>query len=286
MKTRRISFAFVLCGLLLGTQACAFRVLETPSSETSGKASGEVADAGAPAGTAESPAGTSSETAPDDSNVSSTESSNEPAASETSAGDSAETPRAFIPAFEQGATGEGCQQIALNTTMDDDTAWQFVGGKPAHYSVDNAHGATRSILAGLDSGRPYHIYSDARQWITIPPNAISATLRLWWYPRTEEQASTLIQRCTRGDCPTGSLAAGPLPAAHDLQYVLALRPDWTFEWLLSGKANASEWQPLQFDLSRYAGRRVAIQFGVYNDRRGGLTSMFVDDLELWVCLAQ
>ncbi|MGQ9903351.1 MAG: hypothetical protein ACUVRU_03230 [Anaerolineae bacterium] len=167
--------------------------------------------------------------------------------------------------------------------MEEDTAWRFVGGKPARYSTDAGLSGERSILAGLTNGQPYHVYSDARQWVTLPSNTISATLRMWWYPRTEEQSARLIERCTRGDCPTGTLAAGPLPAAHDLQYVLAVRPDFSFEWLLRAKADASQWQPLTFDLSRYAGRTIAIQFGVYNDPRGGLTAMFVDNVELWVC---
>lgn len=177
----------------------------------------------------------------------------------------------------------GCEQIALNSGMEEDAAWQFVGGRPARYSTDAARGGMRSILAGLTEGRPRHSYSDARQWIRIPSDAISVTLRMWWHPRTEEQASPLIERCTRGNCPTGDLSAGPLPASHDLQYVLAVRPNWSFEWLLRGKASSSDWQPLEFDLTRYAGRTVAVQFGVYNDSGGGLTSMFVDDVEVWVC---
>ncbi len=293
MKARRISLACILCSVLLTTSGCAFRVLESASEATSGAAQQETQEttAGQPetgqqAGDqpVSSDAGT---TGAGTSTATEGEGTSPAAASGESENAAVEGPKAFIPSFGQGGAEAGCQQIILNSAMEEDAAWHFVGGRPARYDPDAAHGGAhsgaRSILAGLTTGRPYHIYSDARQWVSIPSKAITATLRLWWYPRTEEQTSRLIERCTRGDCPTGDLSAGPLPAAHDLQYVLAVRPDWSFEWLLRAKANATQWQPLVFDISRYAGRTIAVQFGVYNDARGGLTSMSVDDVEVWVC---
>ena len=285
MKRRRISLACVLCGVLLAASGCAFRVLEPAGEETPAATQQETSEAtpvtDQPASSETGSSG--AETAPTSEATTEPATSTEPAASSESESATAEEPKAFIPSFGQGGAEAGCQQIILNSGMEEDAAWRFVGGKPGRYSTDTARAGTRSILAGLITGRPYHIYSDARQWVSIPSNAISVTLRMWWYPRTEEQTARLIERCTRGNCPTGTLAEGPLPAAQDLQYVLAVRPDWSFEWLLRGKANASQWQPLEFDLSRYAGRTIAIQFGVYNDPRGGLTSMLVDDVELWVC---
>lgn len=286
MKARQITLACFLCSVLFVSTACAFRVLEpgdtaptgaTPQTgqqqSTEGQPTSDqpaVAESGSAAAGGEKPA-----------------SSGESTAGSTSAGESqggpAQESKAFMPAFEQGSAPAGCQQIVLNSGMEEDAVWRFVGGRPARYSTDAARSGMRSIQAGLIEGQPRHSYSDARQWITIPSNAITATLRMWWQPRTEEQAARLIERCTRGNCPTGSLAEGPLPAAHDLQYVLAVRPDWSFEWLLRAKANAIEWQPLEFDLTRYAGRTIAVQFGVYNDAGGGLTSMSVDDVEVWVC---
>lgn len=281
MKARRACFVCVVCGVLLAAPGCAFRVLEQEQvSETAPSAAQQQSAEAAPAAGQPVAAETTTSTVE---TAGAAEATPEAAASGESQSAPAHENQAFIPAFSQAGAAEGCQQIILNSGMEEDAAWRFVGGKPARYSTDMAHEGTQAILAGLTTGRPYHIYSDARQWVAIPSNAISATLRMWWYPRTEEQASRLIERCTRGNCPTGTLAEGPLPAAQDLQYVLAVRPDWSFEWLLRGKANASQWQPLEFDLSRYAGRTIAIQFGVYNDPRGGLTSMLVDDVELWVC---
>ncbi len=291
MKTRYISLAGVLCGVLLVASACAFRVLE-PAGEATPEAAQQQTTTkqtteGQPAATQPVASGAdTSGTGP----VTEPTATAEPAASSDTAGASqaagAEESKAYIPAFGQYSAEAGCRQIALNSGMEEDTAWRFVGGKPARYATDAAHAGMRSILAGLTEGRPFHSYSDARQWISIPATAVTATLQMRWQPRTEEQADPLIERCTRGNCPTGDLSAGPLPAAHDLQYVLAVRPDWSFEWLLRAKANAAQWQPLEFDLTRYAGRTVAVQFGVYNDPRGGLTSMFVDDVELWVCEKQ
>ncbi len=287
MKTLRVFVGCGLCCVLL-TSGCAFRVLE-PAGEMSPAASPQQASPATPTPTSTLDQPVSAAQA----GSGSTEATTTPEAtagapqqatpSGQAEGAGAEQSQVFIPAFGQYEAQAGCRQIVLNSSMEEDAAWRFVGGKPARYDLNAAHSGARSILAGLDAGRPYHIYSDVRQWLNIPPKAITATLRLWWYPRTEEQASRLIERCTRGNCPTGDLSAGPLPAAHDLQYVLAVRPDWSFEWLLRAKANATQWQPLEFDLTRYAGRTIAVQLGVYNDSRGGLTSMSVDDVEVWVC---
>lgn len=285
MKARQISIACVLCGVLLAVSGCAFRVLEPAGEATPGAAQQETTagqpETGQP--TADQPASSETGTATSEGSAATAEGTGAATAGGEAQDAATEESKAYIPAFGQAGAEAGCRQIVLNGGMEEDTAWRFAGGKPARYATDAARAGTRSILAGLTAGRPYHIYSDARQWVSIPAKAITATLRLWWYPRTEEQTSRLIERCTRGNCPTGSLTEGPLPAAHDLQYVLAVRPDWSFEWLLRAKANAADWRPLEFDLTRYAGRTIAVQFGVYNDPRGGLTSMSVDDVEVWVC---
>jgi hypothetical protein len=72
--------------------------------------------------------------------------------------------------------------------------------------------------------------------------------------------------------------------AGDLQYLLIVRPDASYRWLLRERANRSDWRISEHDLSAYAGQTIAVQFGVYNDNAGGITAMHVDDVTLTVCL--
>ncbi len=39
----------------------------------------------------------------------------------------------------------------------------------------------------------------------------------------------------------------------------------------------------EHDLTDYAGQRIKLHFGVYNDGQGGLTAMYLDDVSVQVC---
>ncbi len=179
-----------------------------------------------------------------------------------------------------------CYDLALNGDMERDMAWSFVGGLPATYANEAAHSGLRAIRAGIVAGPPVYSYSDARQWVTLPPSntLASATLRLWRLSRSTEATSlTALPESTPG---AGKLDNGVLPAgalAGDLQYILIVRPDATYGWLLRERANRSTWEMSAHDLSSYAGQTIAVQFGVYNDNAGGITAMYVDDVTLTVC---
>lgn len=184
---------------------------------------------------------------------------------------------------------ESCYDRIVNGNMEHNTGWSFVGGLPAGYSSQYARSGVRSIRAGIVSGPPIYSYSDARQWVTLPSSRTltSATLRLWRLSRSTETPLTL----TSGEpAPgTGRLENGVLPAgalAGDLQYILIVRPDATYRWLLRERANRSTWEMSTHDVSSYAGQTIAVQFGVYNDAAGGITAMYVDDVTLTVCLQE
>ena len=54
----------------------------------------------------------------------------------------------------------------------------------------------------------------------------------------------------------------------------------TLLWQLS---NSQAWTKYTFDLSAYAGQTIYLHFGTYNDGLGGIASMFVDDVSLYLC---
>jgi hypothetical protein len=121
--------------------------------------------------------------------------------------------------------------------------------------------------------------------VTIPSDAISVTLTLWWnaasgegdLPGTAAVTNPVAQAVAAGLTPDEALAG-------DRQYVLLLNQQGdVVEQLLWARRNIGEWQPLSFDLTDYAGKTMRLHLGVYNDGEGGVTSMFVDDgaLTVW-----
>ncbi len=102
-------------------------------------------------------------------------------------------------------------------------------------------------------------YSSVRQYVSIPPGA-TATLQFWTWTWTQ-----------------------PNPGA-DRQDAILLAPDNSVLAVLwRTQTNEQTWRQVAVNLSAYAGRSVAIYFNVYNDGIGGLTSMFLDSVQLLAC---
>jgi hypothetical protein len=110
--------------------------------------------------------------------------------------------------------------------------------------------------------------------VTIPGEAISATLQFQVYPVSGETTMAAQHDVLSQE----GIAAG------DAQYLLVLDPvsgailDELF-WQLS---NDQVWQPFAVDLTAHAGRTIKLHFGVYNDAAGGHTGMYVDNVSLQV----
>ncbi len=102
-------------------------------------------------------------------------------------------------------------------------------------------------------------YSSVRQYVTIPPGT-TATLQFWTWTWAQ-----------------------PNPGA-DRQEAILLAPDNSVLAVLwRTETNEQTWRQVAINLSAYAGRSVAIYFNVYNDGAGGLTSMFLDNVQLLAC---
>jgi len=102
-------------------------------------------------------------------------------------------------------------------------------------------------------------YSSVRQYVTIPAGT-TATLQFWTWTWAQPNAGA------------------------DRQDAILLAPNNSVLAVLwRTQANEQAWRQVAVNLSAYAGRSVAIYFNVYNDGYGGLTTMFLENVQLLAC---
>lgn len=104
-------------------------------------------------------------------------------------------------------------------------------------------------------------YSSVRQEITIPGDAVSATLLFWYYPI----------------CPDGWDWQG----AAIYNQSMTQRLTWVMGPACS---NNQTWTHYTFDLMPYKGQTINVYFNVYNNGVGNIkTAMYLDDVSVRVC---
>jgi hypothetical protein len=128
----------------------------------------------------------------------------------------------------------------------------------AAYTSDEVLSGTRSLRVGIvDPTKNVAGYSEARQYVTIPWSSKTSVLRFWLFPK-----------------------GGP-PDGKDLQIVTLLNTHMKQkERLLTMRSNSGQWEYYEFDLTKYRGQTFWIYFGVYNDGKGSIMGMYVDDVAL------
>ena len=178
-------------------------------------------------------------------------------------------------------TTSPCGEAIANGGFESDGDWEIPNTEyPAAYTTVVTHTGNRSMRAGIvEPGDNRYSYSSFRQTVTIPADAISATLRFWLYPVSGEPPANL------------TLPARPLAAiieevnlASDVQYVLVLNEyDQWIRTLIWQRTDDPQWTSHQFDMEVHAGKTIKLQFGVYNDGWDGVTAMYVDDVSLEIC---
>jgi hypothetical protein len=174
-----------------------------------------------------------------------------------------------------------CSNYFGNPGFEATNAWGIpVTPYPAGYSMALAHSGVQSMRTGIVNPTAHvYSYSDAYQEITIPSNATSASLSMWLYPSSGEAALKALQKT-----PTG-IQFADLTLLDDLQYVLVLNQYGTIvETLYWQLSNSQTWTNVTFDLLKYKGQAIRIQFGTYNDGDTSNSSMYVDDAALDVCV--
>ena len=155
-----------------------------------------------------------------------------------------------------------CRQALVNGGFEDDGGWAILQTPyQAAYTTDYVHTGRRAIRLGIPpDGVNTYSYSSVEQQVTIPAGIASATLSYWYRPLSDD-------------------------AGTDYSYVLLRDAAGRWHALRSVRGSAG-WQRSTHDLSAYAGQTITLRFGVYNDGRGGVSALYVDDASLELCLAQ
>jgi hypothetical protein len=176
-----------------------------------------------------------------------------------------------------------CGNLFHNPSFESTSDWEIpTTAYSAGYSTVQAHSGTRSMRTGiLSPADNIFSYSDFRQLVHIPSGAPVAKASFWLYTLSGETKSLSQPEMLT---PTGR-PFNETTLSADLQYVLILDQyqNW-IDTLVWQRTDDGYWHYYEFDLRRYAGRSIYLQFGTYNDGVNGITSMFVDDVSLDDCV--
>jgi PKD repeat protein len=166
-----------------------------------------------------------------------------------------------------------------NGSFESSSHWVIGNNEyPASYSTVKSHGGSRSLRVGITSSADNQFaYSSVAQTLTIPSNATDATLRFWLYTNSSGTLGDTLQK--PAVVPT---AANQTSLNDDAQYVLVYDGHGTQYTLLFQRTNQG-WTQYQANLGSLAGQQITLYFGVYNNGFGGVTGMYVDDVELTSC---
>jgi hypothetical protein len=184
------------------------------------------------------------------------------------------------PVWSYTTTTAVCEELIEDGGFEAVGAWEIpVTRYSAAYATAEVHTGSQSMRVGIvDPADNRYAYSSARQWVTIPGDASSATLGFWLYAISGDPAAV--------PPPSRPLAASPEMAGlkDDAQYVLVLDEDedW-IDTLLWQRSDGRAWTYHEVDLLGYAGRTIKLHFGAFNNGEGGVTGIYVDDVSLEVC---
>jgi hypothetical protein len=175
-----------------------------------------------------------------------------------------------------------CQELIVNNNFDGNNGWVILDTHyPAAYSNAQYHSPFRSMRTGIvNPADNTFSYSDFRQVITIPANTHHVTVGMWVLPFSSESKSLSQPDIIT---PTGR-PFSEITLSGDLQYLLVL--DQFQNWigtLVWQRSNSQTWTNMQFDLSAYAGQKIMLQWGTFNNGTDGITSMYVDDVTVQAC---
>ncbi len=175
-----------------------------------------------------------------------------------------------------------CGNLFDNPSFETNSDWEIpLTAYSAGYSTDQAHTGARSMRTGiLKSLDNVFSYSDFRQAVHIPQGAANAKASFWLYTLSGEAKNLAVQEMIT---PTGH-PFSETPLSGDLQYVLILDQDQNWiDTLVWQRTDEGHWHYYEFDLRKYEGDTIYLQFGTYNDGLNGISSMFVDDVSLDDC---
>jgi len=175
-----------------------------------------------------------------------------------------------------------CSNIMVNSGFEDNDGWILpITNFTAAYSKEKPRNGTWSMRTGIDPPDfNIYSYSSAQQQVKISSNAASANLSMWVFPISGETTLAMAApELTLGEPVDTQAFAG------DFQYILVLDQYGNLiESLHTDLSNSQTWTHMNFDLEDYIGwYPIKLHFGTYNDRYGGISAMYVDDVTLEVC---
>jgi len=176
-------------------------------------------------------------------------------------------PAALRPPVALGSGLAGCSELIVNGGCEQGSAgWQQQPSPPLPAGVtrvDSFYPHTPDFgayLAGRNGAN-----DRLSQQVTLPANASSLTLDLWWALFTEETAGAFDHLQVAFHEPSNSALIATLLEADNTSAT-----DWA-------------WSLASFDLTPYAGRTVILRFTATNDTAGSPTIFFADDISILVC---
>ncbi len=149
------------------------------------------------------------------------------------------------------------EQLLVNPSFETDAGWTLQGGVAPGYSVSRAHKGLRSMRLGIVAPYSGGVYSSVRQDVAIPQGVAEAQLSFFFFPVSSPADSDYMYFIVRR-----------VPDGQELDRAV---------WVNRKQA----WNLWTYDLSAYAGQTVQLWIGVYNDGLG-VTTVYLDDVELWV----
>ncbi len=138
--------------------------------------------------------------------------------------------------------------------------WTYGGSSSPARSTTRAHSGSYALKVGISSGQQGD--ATASQAVTISSTVTSATLDFYYWPTTNDSSSYAWQE------------ADVLNSAGQV-----------VQQLFKKTANDSAWLHVSFDLSKYAGQTISIQFLDHENSNGSssyYSYMYVDDVALSV----
>ncbi|MBV9711876.1 MAG: hypothetical protein JO011_13310, partial [Ktedonobacteraceae bacterium] len=147
--------------------------------------------------------------------------------------------------------------LVQNGGFESSGNWTFSGTPVPVHSTTQAHSGSYSLRVGGTSGQQGN--SIASQMVSIPSSATQATLSFWYWSASNDSSSYAWQEAN-----------------------VVSSSGQVLQQLFQTTANNRGWVQLTFDLSKYAGQTVGIQFLDYENSGGGpyYTYMYVDDVVL------
>ena len=149
--------------------------------------------------------------------------------------------------------------LIQNGGFETSDGWTYAGQDSPVRTTTRAHSGRYSLLVGLSHGQQGD--SITYQMVTIPSSATSGTLSFYYWPASNDSISYAWQEA---DIINGS--------------------GQVIQQLFQKTTNDRTWIRLTFDLSKYAGQTIGIQFLDHENSNGYsyYTYMYVDDVALTV----